>query len=278
MGGPIRYLAPADFFWPHNMRFSPDSRRIVCTYAWVLYIVDIASATYWNPIYATNGADYPDWSPDGRHILYSRAIYNPNTGEVPLDSAGVHYLDLVTGEDHQIKADHVLEHGNNVYFGRFTRWSPDGSEFALIEPHPLRVDVSLVNRDGTNHRVLDTGNVLDYFHWYRRPARGMDGLAFFEIQHPGGPRYVSRDGKERRSFGRSINIDTAFSPDGEWVVEPGRDPVDPVAVLFVQRIDDVTGASRRQLTSWDPPENLTMEQALAPPPPLSLEKLSSHPQ
>jgi hypothetical protein len=278
MGGPIRYLAPADFFWPHNMRFSPDSRRIVCTYAWVLYIVDIGSATYWYPIYATNGADYPDWSPDGRYILYSRAGFDANTDAWSLDSNGVHYLDLVTGEDHQIKADHVLEHGNDVYFGRYTRWSPDGSEFCVIEPYVSRQNVSLVKRDGTNHRVLHTGRNLTYLHWYTRPARGMDGLAFQEIVRPGGTHYVSRDGRERRGFGHRINIDTAFSPDGEWVVAPGRDPVDPVVVLFVQRIDDVTGASRRQLTSWDPPENLTMEQALTPPPRLSLDKLISHPQ
>jgi Tol biopolymer transport system component len=86
-GGTPRYVAPADVFWPRHMSFSPDGRQIVASYGLQLYVIDVASATGWNLFYTANGANYPDWSPDGRYILYSRVFSNLYE---PRDSAGLH--------------------------------------------------------------------------------------------------------------------------------------------------------------------------------------------
>jgi hypothetical protein len=144
------------------------------------------------------------------------------------------------------------------YGGDIPLWSPDGTQIALIQSFPREYRVVLFDRDGTHYRILaGTGSdrvLYDILHWYVRPTRGMEGLAFRQLTGPGaGVYYVNRDGSSMRRFERHFHMHEAFSPDGEWMVRTGIDPVDSIAVLFVERIDDVTGATRRQLTYWDPP-------------------------
>jgi hypothetical protein len=44
----------------------------------------------------------------------------------------------------------------------------------------------------------------------------------------------------------------AVSPDGSEVVEIFPQQPDSLKVLFLISVDDVTGATRRQLTRWEP--------------------------
>jgi WD40 repeat protein len=225
------------------MRFAPDGKRLVCIYGLQLYIVDLVTgATTLLPT-PEDGGIYPDWSPDGTTIVYA--------------ASGIRLLDLATGESHLIPAD-PSQVGSIGYGGDYPLWSPDGSQIALIQHLTTESRIAIFRPDGTGYRVLAaTGNGMvsyDILHWYSRPARGLDGVAFRQLTGPGvGVFYVNRDGTGLRRFEYRFNSHQAFSPDGEWVVRTGIDPVDSVSVLFVERVDDVTGATRRQLTYWKPP-------------------------
>ncbi|MGH9195029.1 MAG: TolB family protein [Acidimicrobiia bacterium] len=251
-GGPVRHVAPGDIFWPVNVRFSPDGERLVFAYQDLqLYVADIRTGVLSRLMFTSNGANYPDWSPDGRYIVYSRASFTQT------DSAGIHYYDLTTGVDHLVRADRFFPNGLDILFGHNALWSPDSDQFAFLHQRPDGHDVALINRDGTGYRRIfrsPRGSFLADLHWYVRPSRGIEGLTFTQISGDAraGPYYVSRDGSTLTRF-KYAGLHRGFSPDGEWIVETGVD--DSVSVIFVQRVDDLTGASRRQLTYWNPPVN-----------------------
>jgi WD40 repeat protein len=215
----------------------------VCVYGLQLYIVDITTGGMTRLLIPEDFAFYPDWSPNGRYIVYG--------------ASGIRLLDLSTGESLAIRGDSV-QTGGSIYGGQSPLWSPDGTQIAVIQILPHESRIAMFSPDGTGYRILaSTGNHLvsyDILHWYVRPTRGMEGLAFRQITGPGAGRYyVDRNGSGLRRFEYPFHEHQAFSPDGEWKVRTGIDPVDSVGVLFVERVDDVTGATRRQLTFWGPP-------------------------
>src|SRR4249919_3516547 len=48
-GGPIRYIAPGDAFWPRNLVFSPDSKQLAFCAGLQIYFADVQTATWWLP-------------------------------------------------------------------------------------------------------------------------------------------------------------------------------------------------------------------------------------
>jgi hypothetical protein len=56
-----------------------------------------------------------------------------------------------------------------------------------------------------------------------------------------------------RLFERNLGPWDVLSPDGEEVCFNAYSP-DTLDLLFIERTNDFSGASRRQLTSWRPPE------------------------
>jgi WD40 repeat protein len=256
IGGPIRYIAPGDNFWPRNLTFSPDSKRLAFCAGLQIYVADIQSATYWQPLYAENGANYPSWSPDGRSMLYSR-VGIADTTTWPIDSSGIHRLDLVTGQDQAVWSDQVQPNGTHILFGQYPQWSADGRTIACLQGTDRGTRIVAIGSDGTSFRVLATspdGDVYDLLRRYARPKRGLDGLAFGQITGPAsGSYFVGWNGTGPMKLPYAIHPHLAFSPDGEWKVESGMIPRDSAGVLYVQRVDDAIGLTRRQLTFWAPP-------------------------
>lgn len=251
LGGPIRLLAPGDFFWPEFLSFSPDGRRIAFVVGLQLYIVDVATGSYWSPIATANGATDPDWSPDGRHIVYRRPFTFSLTPP-DVDSGGIHVLDVVDGSDAILRPDSLS--GNRVYFGKQPHWSGDGKQIAFLEGRPDGYALVLVGKQGSPRQVVAVsppGDVFDDLLHFARPSAGVEGFAFWQLTGRGaGPYYVNNDGCCIRPFEERYSPHEAFSRDGNWIVETGLDPVDTAEVLFVRRFGDPIGASRRQLTHW----------------------------
>lgn len=249
-GGRPRYVAPGDGFWPTRLRFSPDGTRLVCVYGLQLYLIDVTTGTTTRLLYTEAGADGPDWSPSGRYIVYSRVFYESGW---PPESTGIHRLDLLTGADLAIPATPAT--GSPIYAGALPCWSPDGRRIAFIETWADHDGISLIDTSGTIHSVLaesPTGALLDDLRWYSRPSQGLSGLIFMQITRPGGPYYINWNGCCLQSFDRYFGRDEAYSPNGEWRVGPEVDSRNGTVVLFVRRVGDVQGASRRQLTFWAP--------------------------
>ena len=116
---------------PSNVAWSPDSREVVYSMAGSLWRQKIDSKTAQQ---LTDGPRYdyqPDWSPDGKHVVY--VSYQNDAMELWL-------LDLTAGKSHQ------LTNGGAVNVE--PRWSPDGKRIAFVSTsfkkrfHVFRADVN----------------------------------------------------------------------------------------------------------------------------------------
>ncbi len=96
-------------------RWSPDGKMIAFmglrfTGEWGIFVVPANGGTI-HPLFVGNQAEgYPDWSPDGQHLVFSEVVpvARPN---------GVHMLDLRTNQLSTLP-------GSTDFY--FPRWSPDG--------------------------------------------------------------------------------------------------------------------------------------------------------
>jgi len=240
-GGKPQFLAPGNFWWPRHLHFSPDDRYIVGTQDFALIIVDIDAGTVTEPMFTSFGTYEPDWSPDGKTIVYRRWISN-----APPDSAGLHFFDPWAGTDRPFRFA-----GRGLFSTPL--WSPDGREIAFVKNDD---SVCIARLDGSAFRVLrgSPGRAYDELRWYTPRLVGREALVFFQLNAPGDGLYiVNRDGS---GFGRapfSLRYWDALSPDGTEMVTNAFDPRDSIGVLFVARVGDPSGGGRRQLTHWAPP-------------------------
>jgi len=177
------------------------------------------------PINITNSEgqidDDPDWSPDGKKIVFTR---KPDT-ELPTQppflypSQRIHVLDLDTGVVKQ------LSHG--AFEERAPAWSPDGTrivaECRLGDPDSAGVptfEICTMDADGTNQTRLTFNSVTD-----ATPTWSPDGQKIVFHRAVSGPRTIqlfvmNADGKEERqlTFPPGINLLAA------WGVVRGKCP------------------------------------------------------
>ncbi len=240
-GGKPRLLAPGQFVSPAYIRFSPDDRFISCVQATQLLIVDVFAGAESRPMYTANGVTHPDWSPDGRSIVYSRWALYPND---PRDSLGLHILDLSSGQDRPVY------HEGQVQFGRFPVWFDAGAKVAFIESVDGLTRVSVIQTDGSSRRALVEPPPGRHLGQLRRHVRNFrDGLAFDGLP-PLRSSFVDWDGSRIHPLPRTYRSTDAYSPDGSMGVGSRVNAEDSTAVLFVFRTDDLTGVTYRQLTHY----------------------------
>src|SRR6266545_1956612 len=126
-GGALRYVyGPADLFFPREASFSPDGRFIAAVdFGRQLVTVDLATLEVRRPLYTQTEVWHPDWSPDGRSILYSQFYAgNPAT---TADSLGLFLFDVARG------TTRPLRWGPDPVYSFYPRWSPDGRLIAMDE-------------------------------------------------------------------------------------------------------------------------------------------------
>lgn len=258
-GGEPRFLATGSLFFPNDLTFSPDDRYLAGVDGYQLWICEVATGQVSRPMYTGEGMFKPDWSPDGKKIVYSR-LPLPNNP----DSGGIRILDLESSTDVALKFN-----GRIVYTdGDQPLWTRDGKWIACTESYGIEPErFSLIRPDGSERRdIISTRGGWERPRRYYRPAHGRDGFLF--SQHiagvpESGAFYVNADGSGLvNTFNRSVLM-KAFSPDGSEYVGAGVDPSDTNFVLFVIQTDDVTETSRRQITWYEPPGGQTATPAAA---------------
>jgi Tol biopolymer transport system component len=230
-------------FWPTIYHFSPDDTHLVCAYYLQLYVVDIASGGIEQLEGTADNASYPDWSPDGFTILYDSGLI-------------LHKYDLRTHTDQTIRPD-TSASDDTVYVGKDPLWSPDGSHIAFIQSSIDHSNIAVIDSNGSHYHVLDRAAPLtlyDELHWYRHQIYGDLGLVFYQSTNPGaGSYFVSLAGSGKTPFIRNLGFGDSFSPDGAWVAQTDVDRTVPATVISLRRVDDLSGATRRQITFWSPP-------------------------
>jgi TolB protein len=148
----------ADLSWP---QFSPDGKQIVYEHAnssratpagmRALFVVDVANGrqhriTPW----LLGGGDNPDWSPDGRWIVFRSHVDRPgipNVFVVHSDGTGLKQL------THFTKSGYVLASSS---------FSPDGAEIVLAsEGVAGNADIFVMNADGSNLHAITRTTLWD---------------------------------------------------------------------------------------------------------------------
>ncbi|MGH7729780.1 MAG: hypothetical protein ACRENJ_00850 [Candidatus Eiseniibacteriota bacterium] len=237
-GGRPRLLLTGGFFFPQEVSFSPDGEHLVCSSGTQLVFVDLGSGAITRPMYTDNGAAFPDWSPDGRSVVYGRIFRNQFPPE-PLDSAGLHVFDVASG------LDRPLRHGDGVLPSGFARWVREGTALAFIHGQGGDQTLSLATLDGREFFPLMSVPFPKLLWSLQRlgPARPRAGPLATEsvvilvigraiertLQVTIDPLTVS----DRRLLG----LWDALSPTGREVAVIRPDPADSLGVLYVGKAD-----------------------------------------
>ena len=249
-GGSPRLLTP---FQAANIgsafHLSADGRTLAVPYGSRLLLVDAVSGAFRSPLYTPDGIESVDWL-DADRLVVGRPLLAP--GE-PHDSSGLAIFDLTRGELRAIRTP------SDVVFGGEVRCSPDRSWIAFVYAGAIHV----VRPDGSDEHTIaapsSTLRVLVTPQWIDAGSH----VLFMEIGS-GLPRtqVVGVDGTGRRDWPWWVGRADAVTPDHRRVVVLGQDRVGPdslALVLYLRDLDDATGATAVQLTSYHPPsEGLAM--------------------
>jgi Tol biopolymer transport system component len=134
-----------------EMSWSPDGSRIAMYYEYDIWTIDVADRTMRKWTSDAPDAHYPQWSPDGRYLLYlitTRAYNEPDS------ASGLHIIDTVDG------TQRALMRNDSLVWGGKGRWSPDGLSIVFVtalNPSPdgrYGWDIVTVPPSGRPHRLL----------------------------------------------------------------------------------------------------------------------------
>lgn len=235
-GGP-QLVCAGSYIGPTAPRISPDEKTLVAEWAGQIVLIDIATGAVRQPMYTDNFASMPDWSPDGRRIVYARLQRRYNE---PPDSAGTHILDLTTARDAYTGTE-----------GLQPRWSPDGIRISQTVGLAPAFLICFNTSAGTLDTVFIAPDQLDNPQWTRPFPDNRMSIAL--TAHSGRNRQsflADPESHASRILQPTMNLYDAVSPDGRSLIFL-RAQHDSTAVLFFRRLDDPFGTSIRQLTHYE---------------------------
>ncbi|WP_321391834.1 CehA/McbA family metallohydrolase [Emcibacter sp.] len=163
---------------PSAATWSPDGKTVVYSMQGSLWRQEIDSDTAYQ-LTTGPGYDYqPDWSPDGRHIVFTR-----HHG----DALNLYLLDLESGKE--------IDLTNEKNVNLEPRWSPDGKRLAFVSSRRdgyFGLYVAEVKKEKLkNVRVLVAGNVSKRDRYYYsqtdhaiNPSWSPDGGTIYYVSNP----------------------------------------------------------------------------------------------
>ncbi|HEY1283145.1 MAG TPA: hypothetical protein VGE96_01575, partial [Steroidobacteraceae bacterium] len=200
---------------PSSLAFSPDGRTLVYSMQGSLWKQALDSTTA-EQLTAGPGYDYqPDWSPDGKRIVFTRYVE---------DSMELYLLDVATGRTKELTHTHAV----NLE----PRWSPDGRELAWVSTAGsghFHIFVGAVDEDGVQQKQA----------WPERRSR-VPRYYYSPFDHELSPAW-SPDGKELIYVG---NPEIAYGTGALW-----RRGVNADAEPVLVRQEETTWKAR---PAWSP--------------------------
>lgn len=188
----------------------------------------------------TTSEDYPTWSPDGKHILYTRG-YNGSAVYI-IDADGTNQIRLSPTPGFDITPS----------------WSPDGSKIiycrlqGLMVPNQIpKTEMRVMNADGSNDHVI-----LPYGDFSVEPRWSVNNqIAFMShLNDVSGPLHIftmDADGTNIQQLTHTGNTgDPVWSPDGKQISFGSDMEGNNKLNIFVMNAD---GTNMRQLTHFDVP-------------------------
>jgi len=206
---------------------------------WSVYLMDLRGHAPHRVSDDPAGEWYPDWSPDGRFLVYHR---RPEGARNPQ----LFVFDVASRVERQITHDPSAEN-------HYARWSPDGSYLVFPSTRDGESDLYRINIDGSGERPIVTLPLGQ-----GDPALSPDGslLAFTsEVASGGTEIFVAplSDFEQRRQLTNygAVSYGIDWSPDGKRIAYT----TDGDGDHEIHVIDLSTGVDRR-LTSNDVTDHL----------------------
>jgi Tol biopolymer transport system component len=246
-----------------EIRFSPNGLQLSWTKDRELFLLDVKSGALKQLTHTDQNATHPDWSPDGRYIVYKRPFFR----SVELDSSGFYIIEVSSGTERALFANGKRITGSNL------RWSPQGEPIAFDSTRDGYPNIHTLRSDGTElRRLTQSANRAwsEIPHWIENGTQIL--YAWRLATDPGSlqTRVMNLNGDSHRIWPLTLSELTlqsdAISPDSREVVVPDLPPNSPdsLAVLFIRGLDDVEGTTLRQLTSYSPPPDTTATPHVEP--------------
>jgi Tol biopolymer transport system component len=167
LGSPRTKQLDGRFIFSPELAWSPDGSRIAFYNTagdYNIWTINVADRSLYKWTSKAPNAHYPQWSPDGRYLLFlitSRAYNEPDS------VAGLHIIDTVDG------TQRALLRNDSLTWGGKGRWSPDGKSIVFVtalNPSPdgrYGYDIVAVPPLGGPHQLIAhiTGGTPDNAQW-----------------------------------------------------------------------------------------------------------------
>jgi Tol biopolymer transport system component len=228
-----------------DLRFSPDGKQLSMTIDLEVYVFDLDQQSLKQITESGGNAQAADWSPDGRSLVYSGPFIR--SGQAP--DGGLHIVDIATLNDRKL-----LNNGQMIY-GSNPRWSPSGEPIAFwASDHLANRNIFTVTSNAAELDQLTNsrGETADNPVWINGGKLILYNWRSYDGHTPLQTRVMQADGSQQRTWPVLIRRYEAISPDSRHFVTYGAQD-DITLVLFIRGIEDKTGETLRQLTSYSPP-------------------------
>ena len=246
-------LMPAAILDPHDLRFSPDGRRVALVRwgTYDVYVLDLDTGELRRVTFTSGNASDPDWDPSGQFILYQRPL---QPAGAPDTASGFHIVDTATLESRP------LRQANGSWIGGGEpRWSPDGHWITFwfgvrFDPGPTPRTATHILRmavDGSRLRDLTPGPRNNEKPFW---INGGDDILFISYHattyNEHSYRVVDFRGERIREWPVDLNpygTKLVISRDGTLFAVTGPDPECKQWVTYLQETTDLDGSTRIML-------------------------------